>query len=1687
MPSSAHTERSSWETIESSHTPGSVVFELEAGTRSPSTTNNPIRGGSRRQDAATSMSRYEADSKRIEEPKTACGGCCSCCCYTCFHQNKKVRYFARFCFLVGFVYFCYSMTVVWDLLKLLKCEKASCDDWCVQLDGARIVDLGREDNHLDFITEATFRYPSKTMVGMGETVLKINYDGKTMMEMTSSPPSFTYEDTGEVTNYLRHGTSKMYVNASGELGNLDLGAELFGKLMSESEIELEIEVKATVTTWAFSYFPITITTPSRKEPYSCRQINGTSTVCAVGKLNEFEQDDCVKEGEFPIIDPDIHSIEFVNSTEPNSIKLISNFTVAHGSTMDLFADLPTVTIDAFTTNSDNPYSESQRLPSNEVSSARVSCHDGRMHGKWVTGIVEIEIVGSDERIKVLQDVVSLLLDGEDYPEVLLYIQGASDTGNLAFFQRILALMPTIKMLDYENVNINHVASSFNLSEAVALQSVSLKGLSEDEDMNMDVAISTVMDIDIPYNTYGTTPSISVDLLDPDDETNVLLVGIMDSVTFYGEDSPAKGEFRFTILDISRMIDIAADGKIADVKVTGSSSSDLLLSQALSEESLEITPVIEGMVGNNATIDLNSFDVNATLTFDESQELGFKTLFGGNISSLPVTFDIEVGEMNLTIISENSGLDENSKGLPFLYLETPSINCKKHEFCALSAELTIKSAATRSLLEDYINGVDSSVGGYGTINGHDMINLEKLALPGIPTSISFSNLTNLIDDDCDALSGLCIGDGFIKIDSFNVLGATVTGGDIDMPCVFAEGLCPLMTPADIQALDPTTGGMAINVTVDFDAFDEYAPFLNTVLIKLPKISLGVDLATQEESLTVEMEAFDLKNDKKFNQIIFFGGAVTDWSAVFRMIYTFQDSGAELTVHGLSSVGESSVSSAIPAIKIEIDQNSDDFNFVFPDVPMPYTDVDNDSTAMPWALVSTTATEAKFQINFDFDNPVPVAIRMNKVNGKVLFKNPNSNQDVMIASISLPNDEFILKTGNNSLVSYLILHADEGVATCQKPECNDLSNPTEQSQLECIPCTAPIFLKTFLANEATEITVELNFENMMGEMVKLVVPLTLYDDSYENQVAKGRDKDFIDKVVDVESILARAIFFELDFSSTLYAIITNAISNVLGKIDGVLDITVDNIFSFSFTQSKLYIGRVGMSDIDGVPETMPLSNVWWPPFFEGTFPADDDFEACVDVDSDKSTYIPSGVVSETIPIDIKGSKEALMRAIAELYVQGRFCLHMTEGVVDMSFKCENNLLTHLGKTCEQSEDFGLTMPWKMGNVGLYRKEACHVPDDCIPDSNPDFSVDGDQGQFSADKFVTTGSATVASDKLKLSDYSAGAWGSAFYKEKVKVRDSFEATFKFKFKKPSCGGLFESSCPDFYSAFAFVIQNTKEDAMGNTDQCTADLSTEGIQQLDGTLIMDTKTHVSCGGYKGIDKSVGVVFSNTISQLYNFPSIADSLKDNERTSISVWKNGNVADGTGSSMRAAENVISYIQPGEAQAVDNGNEHTVRVVYNSFWRQLYIYYDDASTVFLNAPIDLSSLDLDSDGEAWLGFTSQMTTKAQVEITQIGFNKAKMDETKFLIAEEGQIRSSPGKKGVFRVDARDSCNLPRREGGEVFGVWLRDSGGVEVQINTDDIEDTGDGLYTCTYTAEASGVYEVLVGGSKHVAGTIVVK
>jgi hypothetical protein len=491
----------------------------------------------------------------------------------------------------------------------------------------------------------------------------------------------------------------------------------------------------------------------------------------------------------------------------------------------------------------------------------------------------------------------------------------------------------------------------------------------------------------------------MDLLDPDDTSNVLLRGVLDALTLNGEKSPATGDVRVSIIDPGRLITLAGD---TELKLTGTPSSSLFLSQVLAMQELDLEPVISGMLnGKNASIDLNSFDVNASLTFEESSSLSstnptFQSFFNANISNVPVTFDVNIGALNLTITSTYpSSASQES----VFRLVTSETKCPKDEFCSVNAAMSIMTIPTRSMLTTYTDHKEVTVSGYGTISSEPNISLPVFTLPTFPTISSFQNLTDLIDDEstCPTKSGLCLFDGAIRIETLNVIGSTVSGGDIDVPCVFGEGLCPLYTPAEIQSFPPTSVAMGINITVDVA---EYVPFLKNFVVDFPEINLGIDMGDKADSLSLVLSPLSIKNKLRFTQMIYAGGSVNDWSAIFRALYIFNDQGANITTHGSPSAKPGSLSSAIPDITIQISSNSNEFNFQLPDLPLPYKEANN--SAPQWILVETSATSAKFQIGMTFSNPIPVALTMENVHVSLLFN--DGTADVEIAKVELPGDRF-----------------------------------------------------------------------------------------------------------------------------------------------------------------------------------------------------------------------------------------------------------------------------------------------------------------------------------------------------------------------------------------------------------------------------------------------------------------------------------------------------------------------------------------------------------------------------------------------------------------------------------------------------------------------------------------------------------
>ena len=671
----------------------------------------------------------------------------------------------------------------------------------------------------------------------------------------------------------------------------------------------------------------------------------------------------------------------------------------------------------------------------------------------------------------------------------------------------------------------------------------------------------------------------------------------------------------------------------------------------------------------------------------------------------------------------------------------------------------------------------------------------------------------------------------------------------------------------------------------------------------------------------------------------------------------------------------------------------------------------------------------------------------------------------------------------------MQGDPGATSC-KADCYDKTSEAER--VDCIPCTATLFLKDFLARDPTAVTLAVTFDNLYGDTVTTTIPLLMYDDSKENQLNQARSKDFIDTVVDIESLLSRALYFEMDFSSTIYNILTNILGTALGNIPGELDVSIDNIFSFSFATEKMFVQAVDFSDTDGVPKTMPLAKLPWPYNVckDGLSdcPVDLNAMGVRDVASDQVTEIPSGSQSGEIDVPITGSFKALARAIQELYVQGRFCLHLTDGLVDLSLKCDSSA-NPAGVPCDSSGgEFGLTMSWGMKDVPLYRKNACHLKGDCVVmGSSSVFSYLGSQELIQPNDFTVSGGVEVTTEKITLNNNGDG-WGSVFRNNKVNLFDSFVATFKFKY---SCWG----SCSDT-GGFAFVMQNKMRNAVGNQEDASVTFKTEGLRNIPPLINnvfvdIEGKTKINAGGYKGIDNSVAVIFSNERSQMYTFLS-GLAYSDDYRMSVSGWKNGGFklpkigSDEIGSSVREGSDLLSYIQIPTEQDLNNEQEHSVKIVYNNVWRMMYVYLD-GNDVLLEIPVDLGDeIDLEGGDLGWLGFTINNVddSSSTVEVSEFTFSQGKASPGDSTVAEEGQERSSPGKPGVFRVDARDSCGMPRRVGGEEYDIRLSKQGDSSVIVECYEVEDKGDGFYSCWYTAEEGGTYDVECDG--NTIGSIVV-
>ena len=122
--------------------------------------------------------------------------------------------------------------------------------------------------------------------------------------------------------------------------------------------------------------------------------------CDVGAADEYRDGDggflkCIEDGSMELKDPQMHFLEFQpqDREDSDTLEIRTNFTVQHGSTMGLNADLPLLEMDVF--YSPIALDESRRITSTTYPEVKAISHatvrQAELRGQSVTGLVLIEI------------------------------------------------------------------------------------------------------------------------------------------------------------------------------------------------------------------------------------------------------------------------------------------------------------------------------------------------------------------------------------------------------------------------------------------------------------------------------------------------------------------------------------------------------------------------------------------------------------------------------------------------------------------------------------------------------------------------------------------------------------------------------------------------------------------------------------------------------------------------------------------------------------------------------------------------------------------------------------------------------------------------------------------------------------------------------------------------------------------------------------------------------------------------------------------------------------------------------------------------------------------------------------------------------------------------------------------------
>ena len=927
-------------------------------------------------------------------------------------------------------------------------------------------------------------------------------------------------------------------------------------------------------------------------------------------------------------------------------------------------------------------------------------------------------------------------------------------------------------------------------------------------------------------------------------------------------------------------------------------------------------------------------------------------------------------------------------------------------------------------------------------------------------------------------------------SVDFLGGAAAGADVDLPCVLPL-VCEARTVAQLRALAPTplTFGAKLPLWLIEEEIDGGPqPLLPGVRwrLQLPPTALQLGIDAWQPMLEFRLPEIDVDHTDK-ELIATTTLLIADWYAVSRLAHgtgqaqTVQDAANHTArLRGSRAASSGTWSRVLPELTRTLVAPPPGTPppaplLILPSVFHTPSHEAGEPPPPTVSLAATTATSVSVRVPVGLRSPLPIPLALRPVSAELQYQEEQPQKATLVARMTLEGggELRIAPYGNTTATLLPTALADGGVSSCLA-SASCYASP--QPKAQCVPCALGRLSHDIMSFAATRLKGTVALLTPRGDVVRVSCDATLFvltDELHDAAAAFARrDSTFLavhatenKRAAQMRNLLHQHI----DIMSTLEATLTNWPLPSGKSIDTVALIIVQNVFAVPFGLSRVHAGGVYLHDHDGVLEHGALMGL---PGDDSRYPADARFAMVSGVDHAVSYELQPGEAGAPLTLRLPMLWEAVVRYVDEIYAKAQMCIAFNDGLLSLSLDCAR-VRGAAAAACEATAPFRVSLAFALDALGQFKRRACHRPASCSPRG----ATLSPQGGFGGERVAATGSAAVQQDGTLalVTRHADDQAGSAFLTKPLPLLHGFNATFTFRLNDP-CTSIF--SCPSLSGGFAFVLRaGAPPHGAGGACEVEAYVVLPkfpggsggggGGSGGSGSGFTDNRTAVSCSGYRGVDASLGVVFSVTSNQFYSSMDHLSSTSDYPRGTVSLWLNGDVRDST--TLDGAARGVS--QDGAAHGLTSG-EHTASVVYSPTLQMLYVHLDGAAVPALWAPLAPEEMPAPPDTPVWAGFTAHSGAKMVTELSSLRIDATATDGAASALLEAGQVVGRVGEQLRVHLDPRDSCGLPRAVTHETeeWHATITAADGEAVPI--DSVSTEADGTLRLAFRARQAGTHHV---------------